>query len=76
MANQRAKNKGYIGAYIDADLKERAAKILADKGLTLTDAIYEKIVEIIENEYKKTDHSHSKAEGDRQSQKKHRGKGA
>ena len=60
MPNKRDKTKSLASGYVDDDLKRKAQEILSKKGLTLTDAILEKLVEIVETENKKHENKSKK----------------
>ena len=50
MPNQRDSSKAPISVYVPRKLREAAKKALEKKGMTFTEAVYEKLLEILDGE--------------------------
>lgn len=50
MANQRDPNKVMIGIYIDREVRDEVKSILESQGVTLTDFIYAKFLQLLKKE--------------------------
>ncbi len=74
MPNKRAAGKDAIHIWTDSEIKRKAAEILARKGLTLTDAINEKLIQIIKEEGEKL--ARNDARATRKKERKEHGRNA